>query len=580
MLRLVALALVLTAAFPCAAQDVAPARQRDRAAGAKAAKVRLLRPLPPAPRGAPIALRPVKPHSRAPGVGTVAYVTSRRAYLDAGSEDGLAPGQALALERWGRPAGTCRVEAVSDRSATCAGDDLHAGDTFVLARRAAPPAPVPKPLPSLLSAEETSRRKATVEAATVAQVDYAAPPRQEGPRELRRVEASLVHASFLVSDTAALHQERLEARVRGAELYPGWRLFLDATGVYRGASGSSARFRTGDATYLEARELQLASREPGSAFTVALGRVLPWSAPGSTVFDGAQVGWRAPGRELGIFGGAVPDVTTTGVTTSRATAGAYGAVEHASDDALVRGEGRLAVVRSPELGTRLEAEALAHAWLAREVDVSGQARLGVAGDRTAPAGLDAARLDLGARLAQPLWITGSVRYVGLLVPVTDLAAPALFPGPARHADLTASWDLSRALTLRATGGYAKDLGSGLDRGYAGPEVALPRLFGRYGGIAAGWLEERGWASGRSIWLQAQGDALWGMRLLLRGSLFIDGRPAPLSDESTLGLVASASKDLAPWLRFRLSSLGRLDLSSGGGGTLGGISVLAGLDGLY
>jgi len=37
--------------------------------------------------------------------------------------------------------------------------------------------------------------------------------------------------------------------------------------------------------------------------------------------------------------------------------------------------------------------------------------------------------------------------------------------------------------------------------------------------------------------------------------------------------------VTPWLRLRLSSLGRLDLSSGGG-TLGGVSVLAGLDGLY
>ena len=191
------------------------------------------------------------------------------------------------------------------------------------------------------------------------------------------------------------------------------------------------------------------------------------------------------------------------------------------------------MVRSPELGTRTEAEALGHAWLSRSIDVSAQARLGLGGDRTAPASLDAARLDLSARLAEPLWLTGSLRYVGLFI--ANPVAPALFPNPARHADLaTASWDVTRRVVVRLTGGYAKDLTTGLERGYAGPEVALPRLLGRYGSIAAGWLEERGWAAGRSLWVQGETDALLGARLLLRGSFYMDRLPAPLSDARTVG----------------------------------------------
>jgi len=44
------------------------------------------------------------------------------------------------------------------------------------------------------------------------------------------------------------------------------------------------------------------------------------------------------------------------------------------------------------------------------------------------------------------------------------------------------------------------------------------------------------------------------------------------------IAAVASQDLLPWLRLRVSALGRLDVSESSGGTLGGPSVLAALDG--
>jgi hypothetical protein len=565
----------------------APAAQGGGAGGPNAAKP-AGKPLPALARpgkSTPVPMRPVKAHPRAAGTGTVLYVTARRAYLDAGADAGLAPGARVELSRRGRDAGACTVETVSDRSATCLGQDLRAGDTFTVAathgaeavpaRKAYAPPPLTAaaaaPLPD---AAELARRRAAVEAAAVPKVEFKAAPQALLARAAPRVEASLVHASWFGGGAAGLHQERVEARIHGAELLPGFRLFLDASGVYR-PSAAERRFRPGDSAYLEVRELQVASREPDRAYTLAVGRVLPWSAPGSTPFDGAQVGFRGGGGELGVFGGTVPDVLTTGLRTDRSTAGVYGALESASEAALLRGEGRLALVRSPELGTRYEAEALTHAWLGRLFDLSAQARLGF-GDRTAPGSLDQARLDLGWRAAERLALSGSLRYVGLFV--DDATAPAFFASPSRRADATVSFDATRLLVLRFTGGYAKDLRTRLDRGYAGPEVALPRLFGRNGGLAAGWLEERGWAGGRSVWLQGDVPAPAGVRLFLRGTFFMDQRPAPLSDENTVGLTAAAAKDLLAWLRFRVSGMARLGVSGGEGAN--GVSVLAALDGLY
>ena len=62
--------------------------------------------------------------------------------------------------------------------------------------------------------------------------------------------------------------------------------------------------------------------------------------------------------------------------------------------ASLRDEGRLAVVRSPELGTRFEAETLAAATLGRALWLSGSARFGLGGDAQAPGKLDAARYSI------------------------------------------------------------------------------------------------------------------------------------------------------------------------------------------
>ncbi|HEY5677151.1 MAG TPA: hypothetical protein VIR81_10205, partial [Myxococcales bacterium] len=405
----------------------------------------------PAP-ATPLPVRPVKARATPSGSGTVLYVTARRAYLDAGDDAGLAPGQALSLTRGGRPAGTCTVEAVTDRSATCASADARGGDRFALpAAQAAraDPGPPPKALPALVAGGELARRRAEVEAAAPARVEYLAPPTVELRRGAPEAVVSFEHLSFFASGAQALHDERLEARVYGAAITPGWRLFLDASAWYR-SSADARRFRPGDPATLEVRELQVASREADRPYALAFGRVMPWSAPGATPFDGAQVGWRGRGFELGAFGGAVPDVLTTGPGTSRATAGAYGALERASEDTLLRGEGRVAYVRSPELGTRLEGEVRSFLLVGRTVNIEGMLRAGVGGQHQAPNLLDVAQIDLSGRPLPRLALSGLFRYAGLDVP--DAAAPALFPGHERRWDGSAGYEVGPAL-LSAAGGW-------------------------------------------------------------------------------------------------------------------------------
>ena len=62
---------------------------------------------------------------------------------------------------------------------------------------------------------------------------------------------------------------------------------------------------------------------------------------------------------------------------------------------------------------------------------------------------------------------------------------------------------------------------------------------------------------------------------------MDERPAPYAQESTLGLSLTAIRDLASWLRFRVSAMGRYDLTSSSESTqLGGVTFLAALDAIY
>ncbi|HEX9189004.1 MAG TPA: hypothetical protein VGB87_18140, partial [Vicinamibacteria bacterium] len=521
-------------------------------------------------------LRPAAARARA-AAGTVRFVAANLAYLDAGSRDGLAAGATVDLVRRDRPAGRCTVEAVSERNATCAGAGLRAGDTFRLPGGAA--AAAGKALPRQPTAEEQARRLSAVKAAAFALVEHR--PSATEPREADRVNRTAVALGAQAWGSVGAStqsQVRVAGTVRGAELWPGLRLWADAEAVYRAAESDTERFQPGQKALLLVRELQVSRRDPGVNVPFSAGRVMTWGAVGSSVLDGAQVGWRPSGQlEVGVFGGFLPLATTSEPTFDRGTAGAYWTVERSSQGAFLRHQGRLAALEGVPAGGGFEAEVMGEAWLWRQLDLSAQLRYG---SRTGA--LEYGAADLTWRRAGSFSLLASYRHFDL--PAAEPAAPAVYPGRTDHFEGAATLESLGKVYLRLAGGWARDAVSRNDRSWVGPEILVPRAW-RSGGFSAGYAEEFGWLSGRSLWAQGDFAPGPGTRLMARLAFTMDTQPAPLSAESTVGVAFSGLFDLNAWLRLRLSLLARFGIPDlgGEGETVAvdwGATGLAALEGRY
>jgi hypothetical protein len=556
--RRTALALAALAALAGA-----PARARE---ASRSRQVRVA--------SAPPAATPIR---HGPGVGAVVHVTSRRAYLDVGAAEGLATGQIVRLVRREAPVGTCEVEVVAVHRATCLGADARRGDTFRITPRPAP-AP-PKPLPPLVDAEELDRRAQVVAAQPVLKVEARAkaadPVEAPGPR---RAEVVLSHAVWSSSGFSAWQQERVDAAVRGVETFGGLRLWADLRAVHWTVHPDTAHDLPGQQSRLYVWEAALATRDPSRPYTLAFGRVMPWGIPGATVMDGVQVGLSPSGRrgEVGLFGGFVPDPATLDPTRDRSTVGAYGSLELGSGFLVGREEVRAAVSTSPELGTRFEGQLRSFLLLGRSVNASCDLRIGLGGLHQAPAGIDAAQVDLGGRPYPSILVSGLFRYVGLLIPDVPPPAPALYPAPERRWDAAAGYELGPTV-ISVAGGYGVDLSTGLERSWAGPELSFPRLFGAHGGAMVGYAEERGWISGWSAWVQAFVRPAPAFQLTGRITYTVDTRTGA-DDDLALGLSLTASADLARWLSLRVSVLARAGaLGTWGDYARSGVAARAGIE---
>jgi hypothetical protein len=194
------------------------------------------------------------------------------------------------------------------------------------------------------------------------------------------------------------------------------------------------------------------------------------------------------------------------------------------------------------------------------VNAEGNLRVGVGGKHQAEHAIDVAQVDVGGRPHPRVVLAGLFRYAGLSVP--DAAAPAIFPGAERRWDATAGYELGPVLAS-ATGGYGRDLVSGLERWWAGPELAFPRLFGARGGLSLGYAEERGWIGGRTAWAQAAVRPA--SRLQLSGRLtWTEDDVGGAADAQALGLLLGASLEVGRWVSLRASLLARSGATTGGG----------------
>ena len=492
--------------------------------------------------------------------GSVVYATQARLYLDAGARDGLAKGQVLKLRRDGRAAGTCTVETVGETKSTCAGRGV-VGDVFEVSPPAPPPAPEVKRPPPPESTAVVQQRKAAVESSGFEKVDFHAGP--EGVA-VSRGQVSIAHATWASSGYGPWHQERADILVRDARLGRGFTLDLDLSARRYSLRSGPVSFRPDDPTQLYVWEAAISRNPRDGGFAMSLGRVRPQLVPGQVILDGAQAGWRsAGGSEVGLFGGTVPDEITLAPSLQHGTFGAYWAGQHAGDaDSLLRNfrhEARVAFVNTALLGKRVEGEALVQLWLTRRFDASANVRVG-AGDKTtsrvAPDNLDAVRVDGNFTPLDDLSFTGGFRYEGLSIPEIDGPANVRYGGAARHADLSAQWDPLTHLRMSAVSGITTDLVSGFTRRWIGPELAIP------GWVAIGYLEEQGWAKGRSSYLQLSGSLRSRLQVVARFSWFhtINGLAPEATDD--LAIFASIRAQVFRMISLRLSAMGRSSLNGG------------------
>jgi hypothetical protein len=522
---------------------------------------------------------PPKERAELSGFTRVVQVTGARAYLDAGSDDGLMVGQVLVLRRGEVEAARCIVEAVSANHATCTGGLPRPGDT---ARLHAPATPEVKvvTLPPLPGDDELARRAAQVAAVPVTLVEAKAKPVTTRPLEAPRGgigEFTFSDVSWWSSGLGAYHTDRVDAALHGAPVGP-FTADVDLRAEYWSSQPVGAVFLPADKARLQVWQAQLTWAPPARSFSVSAGRVLAWNVPGATSMDGASVSWRRGGFTGGFLGGLVPQPDTTSPTTTRATAGAFWGWEgKLGTGLLVRQEGRLALVRSPELGDRVELQAGGSAHAGAWFDLFADARFGFGGKVHSPAGLDGARVEAAVRPVARLSLSGAFDYGELLMPQTF--TPLAWPGRSRHADGNLSWDFG-LLRAGVSAGNARDLVSGLDRAWAGPELSVPRLFTPRVSLSAGFQQETGWLSGRSAWLQAVARPWDPVRIIARASW---GHQSNLGlDQDEFGLYLSGSAELTRHLGVRLSVLARtaVDVSGGGSSVPLGFNALASIYSLY
>jgi hypothetical protein len=506
----------------------------------------------------------------------VAYVTAARAYLDAGTDDGLAAGSEIALRRNGSAAGRCTIEAIAPHHAVCSGARARPGDSFDLPA-VADPAPPPL-LPPPPSDDVLAHRRAVVAATPVMMIVATASP--EAPLVLprtRAIDVAVTEQAWSVNPGGVSSKQSLDIVARGVPLASWLYLDLDAR-LEHWSTRQNPVFRPNDKTQVYIWQAQLTAI-PSDRLTLAGGRVLPWGIPGATIFDGAMAGWHGrlgdASTEVGVFGGEVPAPDTTKPDRQRYTGGAYWSLDRRVGGLTLRSEGRLAAVHTPELGTRGEASVTGRAFT-RAFDLSVEAGLGAGGKAHAPSYLDALRLDATIRPTAGLRLGGSFRYAGLVWPQTFF--PPAFPGRNREADAFASYDVGPWLRLGVTGGTSADLVSKVSRTWVGPEVTLTRILWGRGTLGAGYLEERGSFAGRSAYLQLAATPAQWLWLLARAGWSHEQGDVVIQDEASLTLGARA--ELTSWLALRLTVTDRVALDSGEGSQPSSLTAFGTLQGAF
>lgn len=528
--------------------------------------------------GAPKKKKPRKPAKGAVparlsvGPGEVKYVTADRAFVDRGTADGVALGQALAVSRGGRQAGICTVDTVAEHFATCTGAGLRKGDRVAVLR--APPQRPPAPPGPPPDDAELARRHRRLEAEALALVAFEGEGAAITTRP--RVAAALSHTTFsnLGNDAGPFQQQRVDVAVYDVDVWRGLRVSADLSVLNFSHRPDGVRTAYQQTPVLLVRQLEVGFRRAEVPFSGALGRTWLRYAPGLLVVDGAQASWRSKGGgvETGVYGGLLPDAVSLVPSTGQGAAGAFFmgrlALGEGERQTLLQAEARVGYASKTGLGSRLEAAVAGHLYRGSVLDLHVAAELGV-GDAQAPGALDAARLDMGLRPSERFRFVGGARYRGQSSSGV-LEVGTVSPGQrALHADGAAVFEVSERLWVGLLGGVATDFSSLLLQARVGPEVTLPGLLGRGSALSLGYVEELGWLRGRHAYVQLVLTGFGRLRVINRTSWFHQqgaaGAEGLAGHEAgtTLGLDVRFLRWL--WLRAGLSGRLQLDDPTKAGG---------------
>ena len=495
---------------------------------------------------------------------SVLFVTAKRAYLNRGVFDGLAPGQSIQLVRQGRAMGTCVVETAFDHQATCMGAHPRAGDGFhlpsgvVARKRAASPAG----LPPVVDEQTLRERAAVVGEARYDKVDFnSSHAFVAHARASLQPQLTLWHTGSDPGGDYTL--EELDGAVQAYDIGGTGLDFAAAfTAMRWGARAATGRFQPTSQSQFYLWEAEVTRRRSDAGTVVAIGRMWPWHTPGLMMLDGRQIGRRnrTDTAEAGIYAGMLPSTASTMPSSASWAAGAYGTLVQTGSNQgtfrLAREEARVGVWSDP--GTKLvtDADLLAQAWVGIwSMALSGRA-LVAPSVRSGPA-LDRASVDLGARPTASVGANLHLRYIGAPLPSTVTLVGEI---PTVRGMLSAFanlfWNVSAGLSLQAFVSFNQERDTDQLIGTAGAEVRLPRVGD---GLSLGGEVETGWLRGGLVYGQLGTRVSKRLHVLSRLSLSISQFQTPTSAPNLgeLGGYLHIEGTLATWLRLRAWSLLRV-----------------------
>jgi hypothetical protein len=439
--------------------------------------------------------------------GSVTYKTATEVFVDAGAKHGVTVGQTLSFERRGRPSGTCVVVSVSPSRTVCQGAKIGVGDTVVAGALSEPPAPAPRPPPKRAAVRdpaEVAARRAQIAAVAVPMVPHVP-----------------LSSTLTTRTTLGLRQQAWWSSTTGDSVFArpalsfvsqtSLPLFIPLTAsanvLVQGdvLAPANQRFRPDDPIEVYVWDAALSSVT--GPVVGSVGRFRLRQVPGAPIVDGGQLGARVwdDRVEVGVYGGAIPDVITTAPGLNRLTAGLYSAFRFDVADAITLMPRLSGGVLSAPDGSALRVDVggqLQALW--RGIGFIGGSLRGAA-NLSDGSGFVVEQSSADLLLNPVTWWSLAASHRLVHAPALDLDKGDVVPALQRsqHGNVTTTLSPLPHLSVGATAGAGLNETTGLLRAWVGPELGFPSLLGDAFGLDLGYRLEAGDWPGQSAWVGAR-----------------------------------------------------------------------------